>query len=1726
MKKILSLILVLMFLLPETVPALAPPSGVRDAARAMKIKYMSRNIKDHFHSRVSSEQLKTLEKLAAVLDPTDVEYAITENPGGWMDTTVEFIDETGVGKIRETLEWLDPYISVEIFSESFREHPIHTAQVIKMFADNPERGKWVLKRFGGLAFTEQIKDNLTGTKFALEVIIDPSFPQENIGLWIGPGRLLSLDDVIRLSSSKTNALKPLAGFGEEDLDNLLKVFPLEVYSRSMRNNPYEFVRFLEGVAVMGTGDFLELITREIKLSEEFEKGFIKRFEAGADKFLQNYTGLDLWQIVELYKEWKEDKYGLMLDYYRRILQPQSGKPNWDQLRDELKTVYRIPFKSVPCRVQVVTPAMFDPSKRPSVKRLVLSVVFDPVELDNLERKGIVLSQPELGSIQMVMKGKTLIMTEIQNHWVARNERDITPHLIRKYHSWPVIAMLALEDYARRHGFTEIIIPGQDYIYRRYGIVRGRKEKKEFYRELDWLYEELPGLLGYEPKKIPAQPLDDGLLELLFNKFHRKDLTAAPLSVLQTYRSLLNPDRFFNTLKEIAQKKEPARKPPYSHLQTVVKRISGVITGGESEGVSPAKLRERIRRAWADAGYTPQTLHWNYSFDDPRGRRFYGISLGGNDLVFEVDLKKHVVVSDENQRYPVLIPFEAIKPLNVREKERLKYEGRMLDGVLREWQIGKLSPHIPLLMKWGKEFGRDKTHRQFIAREYIEALGELFNSLPRDVSPIMLDEILKSFDKKMKGTRDSNKVEVLRVSGLLIRNILDDSRDIEWVKKQVDTLLAVELDMLRSTLPVAAKALKALPSYEGPLDKYLDGAQWVTEQFKENKGRQREGLVFYTVGCLTGSREKPRLPDELLKLYSKLPSKTPLALKEDILEYMLMLKDKGDPAREVLLRLCGLALKERELDPEELNRVLGSLVIICQELASSEYKSFVEKLTASKKLTSMIKICNEKLAAIKRGNVMQATYPKADLLQDLMDGMRRSPTIKLGGVLMRVQANLDNTFENKVAEITLYPTDKAKRTDPALELLDFGFAGEFKEAPRGAIGKIHVALAEIEGETALVVLQRQASQGYWRLVSGVSGTDKRNAYRNYNRELLKRIVDVAGQNPEIDKVICLGEEEAGRLVGERVSKDVVSEFYGLRSYMREKGFREENLPGDKKLRFSQSVAFGTGNFQGPFHILDLKPVPLKVAKKPDDETKAYLDLYTQREMNPVIREAFEETGRYAALAEGVIEDGEDASIYGRFGLGELVTKAKDRVKWLRMGQFTDYAKHLMKGDKRYPFKLDMFAARVVAVEGLPYDGHYGTGGPERDIPTAYIPWDVFEYLYERWEKADPNAVYELGDLIFHEITEPILTKKIMDEENIPMEEARNKAHWLVVDRKGMLSDELRAKFTNARVKLMGELLLRQKASKAGTFGERLRLVREARGLKSKELASMLGTTSEEVSRWENNKNLPAPKYTGKLTAVLDFPGDILLYRKPMYVMLRDPELTPVDRLNIVRMIKGLSWEDIGKPGGKRISEKKIAEYVNKLGIDMNLVMYGKGIDQILDEISRTVPWRQRLGTVLKHMLLAKGLTMDDVARKSGMNAEALRNYVRRKDKHYAKASYIPLIAWSIGIPADTLIFARPLNEELSSDPLRGSRLRKARLAKGLTVEQVRREAKLGGKVQYNKIENDVPAGRDLSASQRARVAAALDVDGGLLFRGIKGAHMSESRRLDGAIRGFTEFELAS
>ncbi len=471
------------------------------------------------------------------------------------------------------------------------------------------------------------------------------------------------------------------------------------------------------------------------------------------------------------------------------------------------------------------------------------------------------------------------------------------------------------------------------------------------------------------------------------------------------------------------------------------------------------------------------------------------------------------------------------------------------------------------------------------------------------------------------------------------------------------------------------------------------------------------------------------------------------------------------------------------------------------------------------------------------------------------------------------------------------------------------------------------------------------------------------------------------------------------------------------------------------------------------------------------TKAYLDKYGQAEMNPKIREAFEETGRYQVLDEGV-EIGPEW--YGAFGMGRLIS-AKQGQKLKSMNQIILDAKEVLLNDPVYRHKDWVKDMRVVMVEGLPYDMHYGTAGDVRR-QTAYIPADIMELLSAMHESGDPvkreNALLQLADILYHEAEEPMQAISLGEK----------KAHELVSHQdsdQNILSAKLEEDLAHARVEMAEELELREnlvrilpdaahkmlspKPLRLHLFGQRLRMLRKARGFtRAKQLADRMGLDENDILRWERGEHKPQERFASRLASELQIPLDLLFYGKPLFEALRETGLTEGEKTNMICYVYGVPWETLKlHVADEKISATKLAQLQGAVDFDLR-PFFAEGARipngqlteaDIRSELAEIVklPWEQRLARTVALFLQANPI------KEPGVDPDIVRRALEGQRPHPGN---LKLLAKALDVPLDILLFARPLEEELFFDPSQGRRVIKARLARGLTQRQLASLAAIG------------------------------------------------------------------
>ncbi len=98
----------------------------------------------------------------------------------------------------------------------------------------------------------------------------------------------------------------------------------------------------------------------------------------------------------------------------------------------------------------------------------------------------------------------------------------------------------------------------------------------------------------------------------------------------------------------------------------------------------------------------------------------------------------------------------------------------------------------------------------------------------------------------------------------------------------------------------------------------------------------------------------------------------------------------------------------------------------------------------------------------------------------------------------------------------------------------------------------------------------------------------------------------------------------------------------------------------------------------------------------------------------------------------------------------------------------------------------------------------------------------------------------------------------------------------------------------------------------TIGERIKALRELKGLTQEELAEKIGTLEAAISRWERGKNEPFPKQIPLLARELEVDAALIVLGKPLEVALA--ELTTGERIKALREIKGLTQEELAEKIG--------------------------------------------------------------------------------------------------------------------------------------------------------------------------------------------------------------------
>ncbi len=440
----------------------------------------------------------------------------------------------------------------------------------------------------------------------------------------------------------------------------------------------------------------------------------------------------------------------------------------------------------------------------------------------------------------------------------------------------------------------------------------------------------------------------------------------------------------------------------------------------------------------------------------------------------------------------------------------------------------------------------------------------------------------------------------------------------------------------------------------------------------------------------------------------------------------------------------------------------------------------------------------------------------------------------------------------------------------------------------------------------------------------------------------------------------------------------------------------------------------------------------------------------------ITQAFTRTGRFQ-----IVDNGGATTISGTDAFGKADGQ-RDLANLCRE------AKNVVAGDSDYrllhdaegPFTRYLLEARVVGIEGLPYDEEYGVAG-DASVLSLHVPWDMLEYWLDAYRSKDKrlrrDAVLELASALFDQITEAMLIKKFGWQKR----EAKNRARLAIEKnlfvRKRLVSEKLAIDLRAAKGRLAKELGLRARIAHAKTFADRLQIALAARKLRTADnLAAAMQIPARKVLRWLDGKGSPTPPMLAKLATVLKIPEDLLRYGRPRH----QAELEMQDQRHLEFLIR---------------------------------------------RMPREKDWKMQLPAVTELAMRQMGVSVQTIASFTGVTRTTVRSWLRCEA--YPGPRHRPLLAQALKIPRNSvelLMFARDLEEELYDDTRPGSRVQKARLARGLTLRQL---AALAGIKHYQQLIHWEEGRENIPHAKYKPLAVALKVPQWLLQ-----SHKTPSERM--------------
>ena len=201
-----------------------------------------------------------------------------------------------------------------------------------------------------------------------------------------------------------------------------------------------------------------------------------------------------------------------------------------------------------------------------------------------------------------------------------------------------------------------------------------------------------------------------------------------------------------------------------------------------------------------------------------------------------------------------------------------------------------------------------------------------------------------------------------------------------------------------------------------------------------------------------------------------------------------------------------------------------------------------------------------------------------------------------------------------------------------------------------------------------------------------------------------------------------------------------------------------------------------------------------------------------------------------------------------------------------------------------------------------------------------------------------------------------------------------------------------------------------------LGRELRRLRHERGLTLQQLALRSGSREGSIWHYEHGRTRPSPRVVAALAEALDVSPERLERLLPP-----QPETTPLGReLKRLRQERGLTLAQLGKQTGCGQSNLSIYERGRQQPRVDTLAALARALGVPEERFAELLPPRPKmtaLGRELKRLRRERGLTLGELATRSGLSPASLSCYEHSRNR--PKTASLAALARALGVPEQQL-----------------------------------------------------------------------------------------------------------